>query len=442
MTRSEFLNALYRKLPGMSREEAEQYLTYYAEMLADRMEEGMTEEEAVAGMEDVDAIAQRILQDRSAETAAVQPPQAPEVPAREASPQGTADAFSGGGDGPMPGEKRRWPRWALPAALAGAFLLLCFLSPGPIVQINNEGVKIGNFYCGPDGVRLGGLLTIDNDGIRLGGSESENVASVDAVDSVTMVREGNAIPADHIEQVDTVDGAYMESGMYQVSAQAVREIDIEWTAGQVYLYPGDGENIEFWEASDQQLDSKDCLSYNIEDGKLTIRYIAAGRRTDAAKDLTVCLPESLKGTLEELDVETASAEVFLENVKAGKLDVETVSGTCSLMDGACGEADLSTTSGDIFVDGWESRSWDVETVSGYVVLSPTIFPQELDMETTSGDIDLFLPGGDSFAMKWKTVSGQLDSSYDDLAFDGKVYRHGPGGPVFSVETVSGNLYIY
>lgn len=401
MTRSEFLNALYRKLPGMSREEAEQYLTYYAEMLADRMEEGMTEEEAVGSMEDVDAIAQRILQDRSAEAAA-QPPRAPEVPAREASPEGTPDAFSGGAE-PAPREKRRRPRWALPAALAGAFLLLCFLSPGPIIQINNEGVKIGSFYCGPDGVCLGGLLTIDNDGIRLGGARSGDAASVDAVDSVTTVWEENDIPADHIQWAERVDGAYLESGVYKVSAQGVTKIDIKWTAGQVYLRPGDGENIEFLEASDQRLDSKSCLSYQIEDGKLTIRYIA-GLRTDAAKDLTVFLPESLKGTLEELDVETASAEVLLEDVRVEKLDVE--------------------------------------TVSGYVVLSPTIFPQELDMETTSGDIDLFLPASDSFALKWKTVSGQLDSSYDDLAFDGKVYRHGPGGPVFSVETVSGNLYIY
>ena len=34
----------------LTREQAEQHLTYYAEMLADRMEEGMSEEEAVAGI--------------------------------------------------------------------------------------------------------------------------------------------------------------------------------------------------------------------------------------------------------------------------------------------------------------------------------------------------------------------------------------------------------
>lgn len=450
MTRGEFLNTLYRKLPGMSREEAEQYLTYYAEMLADRMEEGMTEEEAVASMEDVDAIAQRILQDRAAE-APVQPPQAPEVPAREVSPEGTEDAFSGGGDAPAPQGRKPWPRWALPAALAGVFLLLCFLSPGPIIQINNEGVKIGSFYCGPEGLRLGGLLTIDEDGIRLGGSWSGNVASVDEVEEQVPVdwSWGSVYDSgDGLQQGEVTEGpgVYVESGMYQVSALTVREIDIEWTAGYVTIIPtdSDGDNIEFWESLNQRLDDKNCLSYEIKDGKLTIKYTARASGTlDLAKDLTVCLPASLMATLEELDIETVSAEVFMEDLTVGKLDVETTSGPCTLSGGGvCAEADISTVSGNIAADGWESRSWDVETTSGDVLLSPANFPEEVDIETTSGSIDLFLPTEDSFALTWATVSGQLNSGYNDLTFDGKVYRHGSGGPVFEVSTVSGDLSIY
>ena len=65
MTRARFLNDLYRLLAGngMKGEQAEQHLTYYAEMLADRMEEGMAEEQAVASMENVDTIARRILEE-------------------------------------------------------------------------------------------------------------------------------------------------------------------------------------------------------------------------------------------------------------------------------------------------------------------------------------------------------------------------------------------
>ena len=44
MTRGEFLNSLYHRLGSLDREQAEQHLTYYAEMLMDRMEEGMSEE--------------------------------------------------------------------------------------------------------------------------------------------------------------------------------------------------------------------------------------------------------------------------------------------------------------------------------------------------------------------------------------------------------------
>lgn len=61
MTRVEFLTQLDHKLSMMSKEEADQYLDYYAEMLADRMEDGMSEEEAVASLESVDTIAARIL---------------------------------------------------------------------------------------------------------------------------------------------------------------------------------------------------------------------------------------------------------------------------------------------------------------------------------------------------------------------------------------------
>ena len=61
MTRAQFLEALFRRLEELGDERAQEHLVFYAEMLADRMDEGMTEEEAVASMEDVDVIADRIL---------------------------------------------------------------------------------------------------------------------------------------------------------------------------------------------------------------------------------------------------------------------------------------------------------------------------------------------------------------------------------------------
>ena len=61
MTRIEFLTELDRRLEVLPREEADRHLAYYAEILADRSEDGMTDEEAVASLESLDTITSRIL---------------------------------------------------------------------------------------------------------------------------------------------------------------------------------------------------------------------------------------------------------------------------------------------------------------------------------------------------------------------------------------------
>lgn len=69
MTRTEFLNELEQRLSVLSECDRKRSLGYFEEMIADRMEEGMTEEEAVDSLESIDEIANRILNE-SAEPAA------------------------------------------------------------------------------------------------------------------------------------------------------------------------------------------------------------------------------------------------------------------------------------------------------------------------------------------------------------------------------------
>jgi len=61
MTRIEFLTELDRRLEVLPRKEADRHLAYYAEILADRAEDGMTDEESVASLESLDIITNRIL---------------------------------------------------------------------------------------------------------------------------------------------------------------------------------------------------------------------------------------------------------------------------------------------------------------------------------------------------------------------------------------------
>lgn len=63
MTKLEFILALHDRLSGLSQEDAAEHLNFYAEMIEDRMEEGLSEDAAVAEVGDVDEIAEQILAD-------------------------------------------------------------------------------------------------------------------------------------------------------------------------------------------------------------------------------------------------------------------------------------------------------------------------------------------------------------------------------------------
>lgn len=63
MDKHDFLHALEERLAGLAESDRQASLDFYAEMLDDLMEGGMTETEAVASLGSVDAIAEEILMD-------------------------------------------------------------------------------------------------------------------------------------------------------------------------------------------------------------------------------------------------------------------------------------------------------------------------------------------------------------------------------------------
>lgn len=63
MKKIEFLLQLYDKLSALPQEDVEERLAFYDEMINDRMEEGLSEEEAVAQIGNVDEIASQIIQE-------------------------------------------------------------------------------------------------------------------------------------------------------------------------------------------------------------------------------------------------------------------------------------------------------------------------------------------------------------------------------------------
>lgn len=92
MNKFEFLTQLRAKLWGVPESDAQRSVDYYSEMIDDRMDEGLSEEEAVAAVGDLDEIVKQILQET---------PRAP----------GTAEA---------PKKHRTWQTWEIVLLILGS----------------------------------------------------------------------------------------------------------------------------------------------------------------------------------------------------------------------------------------------------------------------------------------------------------------------------------
>ncbi|MBR2903641.1 MAG: DUF1700 domain-containing protein [Clostridia bacterium] len=63
MTKQAFLDALKKRLRGLPKQDVEERLGFYSEMIDDRIEEGLTEEEAVSQLGSVEEVASQIIAD-------------------------------------------------------------------------------------------------------------------------------------------------------------------------------------------------------------------------------------------------------------------------------------------------------------------------------------------------------------------------------------------
>jgi len=77
MTKYKFLFTLRDRLSALPEEEVEEHLRFYAEMIEDRMEEGLSEDEAVAAVGRAEEIAAQILADAAPAPSTAAPAQAP-----------------------------------------------------------------------------------------------------------------------------------------------------------------------------------------------------------------------------------------------------------------------------------------------------------------------------------------------------------------------------
>lgn len=127
----------------------------------------------------------------------------------------------------------------------------------------------------------------------------------------------------------------------------------------------------------------------------------------------------------DLDIESVSADIDVEGVAPGNLDIDTVSGDVSVA-AAPGEVSIDSVSGDQRVTVNSSKV-KLESVSGDIVLAGRL-NGDVHAETVSGDIRIDSRGERVRRLSTGTVSGDADVKVGLL----------DGGEIRS-ETVSGDI---
>lgn len=161
--------------------------------------------------------------------------------------------------------------------------------------------------------------------------------------------------------------------------------------------------------------------------------------------------------LKELDVNVTSAELEMDSLAvSGEINYDGVSGDVRIWDFECKRLRISTVSGKVDLSGRIERlsfssvsgglradalpercSVETDTVSGSVELRFDGCPGDVEVDSTSGDVTLWLPEDAGFELDYDSVSGDLDCDFPGLK---GVYG---GEALFSIDvsTTSGDLNI-
>ena len=276
----------------------------------------------------------------------------------------------------------------------------------------------------------------------------------------------------------------LESTGYETTAEFTEKIDaiaVNWTSGEIRFEFG-GENITVRESSSGIIDDENVMVCDVINGTLNIHYhsprvnfVSFGEEN---KNLTVTIPTHLVPEIKNISIDATSADVKLggfalddlkisstsgcadiSDVSAGTFLFDATSGDLTLENSSFGGLRASSTSGSIMLKDVESGAayFDIisgdasavnctfgkvegESTSGCFYMSLDSVPGELDVDTTSGNVEIFLPEDAEFTLEFDRTSGDLELDFAAV-MRGDEYIVGGGRNEINIETTSGNASV-
>lgn len=220
----------------------------------------------------------------------------------------------------------------------------------------------------------------------------------------------------------------------------IENLEIDWAAGSILVYPADVETIDIYEAGN--IPEGQEMVYAVNGKTLKISYnkpsIQIGFFSTPRKDLTVVVPSGW--LCHKLSIDAASADISLRNFNGITVDVNTASGTSEFHNCSISNVDIDTASGDVSYVG-SLTDLDCDAASADITAVLTAMPNSISLDSASGSLDLTLPQeNNGFTVEMDSLSGKFTSEFETTFEDGKyVYYHGMCA--IDVDCMSGNIII-
>ena len=249
------------------------------------------------------------------------------------------------------------------------------------------------------------------------------------------------------EKPQTTEAAFSklpDESSLSFPADAIREIQIAWVAGNIIVIPADVETIEVSESDVS--DPKYALIWKQAGNKLEIfhsenhSFQIIGIHNDdyISKDLCIRVPRDW--ACDSLEIDAASAALEVRNLTIRELDFDGADGTCDFIDCHIRNLDIDTASGDVtFTGKLDSLDFDAASASFTGEFQNT--PDRLDMDSMDGKLDIALPEDCGYSLSMDGMSTTFQSEFNGTKNRNDAHIYGDGRCIIQVDGMSCDVTI-
>lgn len=224
----------------------------------------------------------------------------------------------------------------------------------------------------------------------------------------------------------------------------IRNIEIEWAAGSItFQKDPHATSITVHEFSPVESDHIMVLKQSGQTLKIQFSEKdfgligLGGINVDVSKDLVITVPA--EWTCNSLEIDTAAAEVIMNDLTIREFDLDGASGECRMTNCDIGELDINTASGNVHFSG-TLETLDCDAASADCTIEATNIPRSIELDGMSGELELILPPDAGFICKLDTLSGSFDTDFEFSKHD-DTYICGNGECKINVKAMSSNVSI-